>query len=68
MKVTEIAFTGYSVTDSKREVDDFEEPVKRLKHGGATFLIEPMESRICHLAILSDPEDNSIWIHKRKLQ
>jgi len=120
MKITEIAFTGYPVTDLKRaaqfyagqlglkearrfgddnkawveydigsatlaicnlapawkpsaggggaglEVDDFDETVRRLKQGGAKFLIEPMESPICHLAIVSDPDGNSIWIHKRK--
>ena len=120
MKITEIAFTGYPVTDLKRaaqfyegklglkesrrfgdehkawveydigsatlaisnlapnwkpspggggaglEVDDFDETGKRLKQSGTKFLIDPMESPICHLAIVSDPDGNSIWLHKRK--
>lgn len=120
MKVIEIAFTGYPVTDLKRacefysetlglkesrrfgdeqkawveydigpgtlaivntaeewkpsanggaaglEVDDFEAALARLRQRGVKFLIEPMETPICHFAVVSDPDGNSIAIHKRK--
>jgi predicted enzyme related to lactoylglutathione lyase len=121
MKVTEIAFTGYPVTNLKRarqfyegvlgltvsrlfgdentawveydvgpgtlaignmapewkpspgggsvglEVDDFDGAVKRLKQHGVTFAAEPMETPVCHMAVVSDPDGNSVTIHKRKL-
>jgi catechol 2,3-dioxygenase-like lactoylglutathione lyase family enzyme len=120
MKVMEIAFIGYPVTDLKRacrfysetlgleesrrwgdeekawveydigpgtlcitnmaskwkpsgdgggvglEVDDFEGAIALLKQGGVKFRLEPMESPVCHLAVISDPDGNSITIHKRK--
>jgi predicted enzyme related to lactoylglutathione lyase len=120
MRVTEIAFTGYPVTDLKRarqfyegvlgltvskifgdenrawveydvgpgtlaigniapewkpspgggsvglEVDDFNGAVNRLKQHGVTFSVESMESPVCHMAVVSDPDGNSVTIHKRK--
>ncbi|HTS18907.1 MAG TPA: VOC family protein [Verrucomicrobiae bacterium] len=120
MKVTEIAFVGYPVTDLKRarsfyedtlglkvshtfgdeksawieydigpgtlaitnmapdwkaspgggcaglEVDDFPASIKRLKDKHVTFTFEPMETPVCHMAGVSDPDGNSITIHKRK--
>jgi predicted enzyme related to lactoylglutathione lyase len=121
MKVTEIAFTGYPVTNLKRarqfyegvlgltvstifgdenrawveydvgpgtlaigniapewkpspnggsvglEVDDFNGAVTRLKQHGVTFSVEPMESPVCHMAVVSDPDGNSVTIHRRKV-
>jgi predicted enzyme related to lactoylglutathione lyase len=120
MKITEIAFTGYPVTDMKRarafyeevlgltpshvfsdanfawveydigpgtisisngapdwkpnpgggvagfEVEDFATAIAGLKAAGTKFLVEPMESPVCHMAVISDPDGNSICIHKRK--
>jgi predicted enzyme related to lactoylglutathione lyase len=120
MKVTEIAFTGYPVTDLKRarqfyegalglhparvfgdelkawieydigagtlsignmapewkpaagggsvglEVDDFPAAIERLKQGGYTVFIGPMETPVCHMAVVADPDGNSVVIHKRK--
>lgn len=120
LKVTEIAFTGYSVTDIKRarefyenvlnltpasvfehddkswveyeigpgvvaisnmqpdwkpskdgggvalEVEDFDASIKWLKEKNVTFLYDAMESPVCHMALISDPDGNSICIHKRK--
>ena len=119
MKIIEIAFTGYPVTDLKRarqfyegtlglipartfgdettgwieydigpatlsignvapqwkpspgggcaglEVDDFPSAIERLKAAGCP-LYGPMESPVCHMAIVSDPDGNSLAIHKRK--
>jgi predicted enzyme related to lactoylglutathione lyase len=119
MKIIEIAFTGYSVTDLKRarsfyegllllkpsmvygdetqgwieydvgnatlsigniapdwksskdggcvgfEVEDFDEAIRCLKAGGATMQ-EPFESPVCRMAVVSDPDGNSLVIHKRK--
>jgi predicted enzyme related to lactoylglutathione lyase len=121
MKITEIAFTGYPVTDMRRarafyegvlklessrdfgdgekkwieydlgtttfaisnmsaddwkpsnngpsiafEVDDFDAAVASLKENKVQFRAEPFESPICQMAIVTDPDGNSIVIHKRK--
>ena len=123
MKVLEIAFTGYSVTDMKRakgfyegllglqksrgfgqhegddqwveydigagclaiisgggkdwppsptgtaaalEVDDFNGYVDKLRANGVKFVFEPMESPVCWMATVADPDGNRVVIHKRK--
>jgi predicted enzyme related to lactoylglutathione lyase len=120
MKVTEIAFTGYPVTDLKRarrfyegalglkpartfgdettawieydiagatlsignmapewkpmpgggsvglEVDDFPAAIEKLKAGGYNVFFGPIETPVCHMAVVADPDCNSITIHKRK--
>ncbi|HOW64588.1 MAG TPA: VOC family protein [Candidatus Paceibacterota bacterium] len=119
MKIIEIAFSGYSVTDLNRarsfyegvlglkpsmvygdntngwieydigsstlsignmapewkpskdggcvglEVENFDEAMRCLKENGATML-EPFESPVCRMAVVSDPDGNSLLIHKRK--
>ncbi len=120
MKVNELAFVGYPVTDLKRargfyegtlglktsivfgdeqkawveydigpgtlaisnfapdwkpspgggsaalEVADFQEAVDHLKRNGAKFSVEPMDTPACHMAVVADPDGNSIIIHRRK--
>jgi predicted enzyme related to lactoylglutathione lyase len=120
MKVTDIAFTVYPVTDLKRarqfyettlglqesrffgnekqgfveydigpgtlaigigapewkpsrgggsvalEVDDFNGAMSRLRESGCTFTLEPMETPVCHMAAVLDPDGNSVMIHQRK--
>ncbi len=120
MKVIEIAFTAYPVTDMKRgcqfygetlglkesrrwgddvkawveydigpstlaitniaeewkpsangggaglEVDDFDAAIDQLKKAGVKFIWEPQDTPVCHMALISDPDGNSICIHKRK--
>ena len=48
------------------EVDDFDAAMKQLKASGALFRIEPMETPVCRMAVVADPDGNSITIHKRK--
>lgn len=122
MKITEIAFTGYPVSDIKKsrefyedvlglsvgefdheiegmpgkywveyeigeatfaisntwepsgqsgpaiafEVDDFESFVTRLKKAGVHFVADRIDSPVCCFALITDPDGNSITIHKRK--
>jgi catechol 2,3-dioxygenase-like lactoylglutathione lyase family enzyme len=120
MKITEVAFTGYPVTDLKRarnfyenvlglkatkifgdenqawieydigpstlsigngasdwnpsagggsvglEVEDFAAAIDTLKRNQVPFRLEPIETPVCHMAAVSDPDGNSIVIHKRK--
>ena len=48
------------------EVDDFDAAVKRLRQSGCRFVIEPAETPVCHIVIVSDPDGNSVMIHRRK--
>lgn len=122
LKVTEFAFTGYSVTDMARardfyenvlnlkvasifaeegesptwveyelgphvlaitiggelwkpskdgggvalEVEDFETSLQWLKDKGIEPYFGPFESPVCNMALILDPDGNSICIHKRK--
>lgn len=117
LKVIEIAFTGYPVTDMPRarafyegtlglkpsstfgedwveydvgpstiaitsmskewkpssdgpsaalEVEDFDAAIEVLKKAGSKFVIEPMDSPVCRLAVVNDPDGNALAIHKRK--
>jgi predicted enzyme related to lactoylglutathione lyase len=48
------------------EVEDFDSAIERLKEHGVTFTREPFETPVCRMAIVQDPDGNSILIHKRK--
>ena len=48
------------------EVEDFDAAVLRLKQHGRRFYMEPIETPVCRMAIIADPDGNSITIHKRK--
>jgi predicted enzyme related to lactoylglutathione lyase len=47
------------------EVDDFDSAVGDLQTNKVRFVIEPFESPVCRMTIVSDPDGNSIAIHKR---
>ena len=120
MKINEIAFTGYPVTDMQRarafyegvlkleltrmfengdrrwieydlgpstfaisnmssddwkpsndgpaiafEVEDFDSSVATLRANKVKFTLDPFETPVCWMAIITDPDGNSICIHKR---
>lgn len=48
------------------EVSDFDETIKALKEKKCKFAIEPMDTPICHMASVVDPDGNKIMIHQRK--
>ncbi|MFL6568394.1 MAG: VOC family protein [Chthoniobacterales bacterium] len=48
------------------EVDDFEAAVKSLKAANAHFAAEGIESPVCRMAVVQDPDGNKIIIHKLK--
>lgn len=48
------------------EVADFNEAIAALKASSTKFIVEPAESPVCHLAVVTDPDGNSLAIHKRK--
>jgi predicted enzyme related to lactoylglutathione lyase len=47
------------------EVSEFDEAIAVLKDAGVPFLIEPMDSGVCRMAIVADPDGNSLVIHQR---
>ncbi len=48
------------------EVEDFDAAVSALREAGTRFVIEPMDSGFCRMAIVLDPDGNSLCIHHRK--
>jgi predicted enzyme related to lactoylglutathione lyase len=48
------------------EVDNFDDAVKTLKTAGTPFRMEPLETPVCHMLMVSDPDGNTLIIHKRK--
>lgn len=62
-----------TVTDEKAgggtiafEVDDLPATVADLKAKGVAFAAEGIESPVCHMAIVKDPDGNAIILHKLK--
>lgn len=48
------------------EVADFDATVEKLRAAAVPFLIEPMDSGMCRLAIVADPDGNSLAVHQRR--
>jgi catechol 2,3-dioxygenase-like lactoylglutathione lyase family enzyme len=48
------------------EVEDFDAAIARLREANVTFKIEPMETPVCHMAMVLDPDGSAVCIHKRK--
>ena len=48
------------------EVEDFDAAIASLKEHKCPFRLEALETPVCHMAIVSDPDGNSIIIHRRK--
>jgi predicted enzyme related to lactoylglutathione lyase len=48
------------------EVENFDTAIAELKKVGSKFRVEPTESPVCHMAVVFDPDGNSVCIHKRK--
>jgi predicted enzyme related to lactoylglutathione lyase len=47
------------------DVADFPGAVSALRAAGVKFFIEPMDSGVCHMAIVADPDGNALVIHQR---
>ena len=48
------------------EVADFEAAIAALKAAGTPFTVEPSDNGPCLMAVVRDPDGNSIAIHRRK--
>lgn len=55
--------TGCSVS---LEVDDFDKAIEELKEAGVEIHFGPLETSVCHMAFVKDPDGNSVGIHRRK--
>jgi len=47
------------------EVEDFDEAMQTLRSAGVKFYHEPMDSSVCWIAIVADPDGNALAIHHR---
>lgn len=47
------------------EVDDFEAAIAELRQAGVKFRIEPFPTPVCRMAMIFDPDGNSLCIHRR---
>lgn len=47
------------------EVADFDAAVATLKAAKVKFLLEAMDSEMCRMAVVADPDGNSLCIHHR---
>ncbi|MDF0644954.1 MAG: VOC family protein [Nitrospira sp.] len=50
------------------KVEDFDTAIARLRSSGCPFRLEPKETPVCHMAVVSDPDGNSVTIHRRKAE
>ncbi|MBX2861152.1 MAG: VOC family protein [Vampirovibrio sp.] len=48
------------------EVEDFDGTLAALKAYGLNYVINPVETPVCHMAVVKDSEGNAINIHQRK--
>ncbi|MGJ8673329.1 VOC family protein [Rubritalea sp.] len=48
------------------EVDDFDAALAELKQANVEFSFGPIETAVCNMAFVKDPDGNSVGIHKRK--
>lgn len=47
------------------EVEDFDAAIAQLKQANIKFRMEPFQSPVCRMAMVFDPDGNTICIHKR---
>jgi len=50
------------------EVEDFQQAIKELKEKQVKFLMEPLDSGVCSMALVEDPDGNHLMIHQRNPQ
>jgi predicted enzyme related to lactoylglutathione lyase len=49
------------------EVENFDAAVESLRKAGTPFKMGPLETPVCHMLMVSDPDGNTLIIHKRKV-
>ncbi len=59
------SFTGPHTASIAIRVADVHEAQKELEAKGVEFRGEPMDTSVCHMAFFSDPDGNSLMLHRR---
>lgn len=63
---SQMPFTpGESGSGVAMAVDDVETAAEELQDEGVTILMDPIDSGVCHMSIIADPDSNPIILHKR---
>ncbi len=47
------------------EVEDFDAAITQLRGAGVSFRMEPFQTPVCRMAMVFDPDGNTVCIHKR---
>ena len=47
------------------EVENFDQAIEHLREKKVGFRIEPLQTPVCRMAVVFDPDGNSVCIHKR---
>jgi predicted enzyme related to lactoylglutathione lyase len=47
------------------EVANFDQAIEALRGAQVPFLVEPMDTGVCRMAIVTDPDGNALTIHQR---
>jgi predicted enzyme related to lactoylglutathione lyase len=47
-------------------VEDVNAMAEQLRAKGVPILQGPMETSVCHMALIQDPDGNLLWLHQRK--
>ncbi len=47
------------------EVEDFDAAIAHLRAHGVKFRLEPVPTPVCRMAMIFDPDGNTVCIHKR---
>jgi predicted enzyme related to lactoylglutathione lyase len=50
------------------KVEDFDAAIAHLRANGVKFRMEPFSTPVCRMAMICDPDGNTICIHKRNAQ
>ncbi len=50
------------------EVENFDDAIAHLKKQNVKFRIEPIQTPVCRMAMIFDPDGNTICIHKRNVK
>ena len=50
------------------EMENFDAAIAELKSKGVKVKMEPFPTGVCHMALISDPDGNTICIHKRNVK
>jgi len=48
------------------EVDDIVATVQRMKDKKVPFILELMDTPVCHMAVIADPDGNGLCLHQLK--